>query len=146
MNQELPDVKAGLWRGRGTRDQIANIHWIMEKARKFQRNIYFCFPEYIQAFDCVDHKKLWKIPKRQEYQATLPVSWETRMQVKKQQLEPNMEKWTGSKLGTEYGKENCHSAYVQYTSYRMPGWVGHKLEPRFLEETSTISGMQTMPL
>ena len=59
------------------------------------------------------------------------------MQVKKQQLEPNMEKWTGSKLGTEYGKENCHSAYVQYTSYRMPGWVGHKLEPRFLEETST---------
>ena len=58
MNCELPDVQAGFRKGRGTRDQIANIRWIMEKAREFQKNIYFCFLDYAKAFDCVDHKKL----------------------------------------------------------------------------------------
>ena len=61
MNRELPDVQAGFRKGRGTRDQIANICWIIEKARKFQKNIYFCFIEYTKAFDCADHNKLWKI-------------------------------------------------------------------------------------
>ena len=61
MNCELPDVQAGFRKGRGTRDQIANILWIMEKAREFQKNIYFCFIDYAKAFDCVDHNKLWKI-------------------------------------------------------------------------------------
>ena len=63
MNHELPNIQAGFRKGRGTRDQIANIHWIMEKARKFQKNIYFCFIDYVKAFDCVDHNKLWKILK-----------------------------------------------------------------------------------
>ena len=63
MNHELPDVQAGFRKGRGTRDQIANIRWIMEKAREFQNNIYFCFIDYVKAFDCVDHNKLWKILK-----------------------------------------------------------------------------------
>ena len=63
MNQELPHVQAGFQRGRGTRDQIANIHWIIEKAREFQKSIYFCFIDYTKAFDCVDHDKLWKILK-----------------------------------------------------------------------------------
>ena len=63
MNRELPDVQAGFRKGRGTRDQIANIRWIMEKARQFQKNIYFCFIDYAKAFDCVDHNKLWKILK-----------------------------------------------------------------------------------
>ena len=63
MNCELPDVQAGFIKGRGTRDQIANIHWIIEKAREFQKNIYFCFLDYVKIFDCVDHKKLWKILK-----------------------------------------------------------------------------------
>ena len=63
MNRELPDVQAGFRKGRGTRDQIANIGWIMEKAREFQKNIYFCFIDYAKAFDCVDHNKLWKILK-----------------------------------------------------------------------------------
>ena len=63
MNQELPDVQAGFRKDRGTRDQIANIQWIMEKAREFQKNIYFCFIDYAKAFDCVDHNKLWKILK-----------------------------------------------------------------------------------
>ena len=60
MNHELPDVQAGFSKGRGTRDQIANIHWIIEKASEFQKNIYFCFIDYAKAFDCVDHNKLWK--------------------------------------------------------------------------------------
>src|SRR5574340_695716 len=62
VNCELPDVQAGFRKGRGTRDQIANIHWIIKKARELQKNIYFCFSDYAKAFDCVDHNKLWKIP------------------------------------------------------------------------------------
>ena len=61
VNHELPDVQAGLRKGRGTRDQTANIQWIIRKAREFQKNIYFCFTDYANAFDCVDHNKLWKI-------------------------------------------------------------------------------------
>ena len=61
VNQELPDVQAGFRKGRGTRDQIANIHWIIKKARAFQKNIYFSFIDYAKAFDCVDHNKLWEI-------------------------------------------------------------------------------------
>ena len=66
MNQELPDIEAEFRKGRGTRDQIANILWIIEKAREFQKNIYFCFIDYTKAFDCVDHNKLWKILKEME--------------------------------------------------------------------------------
>ena len=96
MNRELSDVQAGFRKGRGTRDQIANIQWIMKKAREYQKNIYFCFVDYAKAFDCVDQNcgKFWKI---WEYQTTWPASWETHMQVKKQQLELDMEQQTGSK-------------------------------------------------
>ena len=66
MNCELPDIQAGFRKGRGTRDQIASIHWIMEKAREFQKNIYFCLIDYVKAFDCVGHNKLWKILKEME--------------------------------------------------------------------------------
>ena len=97
MNRELPDAQAGFRKGRGTRNQIANIRWIIEKARELQKNIYFCFIEYAKAFDCVDHNKLWKFFKRWEYQTTWPASWETYMQVKRQQLELDMEQQTGSK-------------------------------------------------
>ena len=90
MNHELPDVQAGFRKGRETRDQIANICWIMEKAREFQQNIYFCFIDYAKAFDCV----FWK---RWEYQTIWPASWEACMQVRKQQLELDMEQQTGSK-------------------------------------------------
>ena len=82
-------------KGRGTRDQIANIHWIMEKGRTLQKNIYFCFMDYAKAFDYVDHNKLWKILK--EMGTTWPASWETYMQGRKQQLELEMEQQTGSK-------------------------------------------------
>ena len=79
VNHEFPTVQAGFRKGRGTRDQIANIRWITEKAREFQKNIYFCFIDYAKAFDCVDHN-IWK---RWKYQTTLPASWEICMQVKK---------------------------------------------------------------
>ena len=90
LNCGLPDVQGRFRKGRGTRDQIANICWIINKAREFQKNIYFCFIDYAKAFDFVDHNKLWKILK-EEYQNTLPASWEICMQVKKQQLELDME-------------------------------------------------------
>ena len=97
MNCELPDVQDGFRKGRGTRDQIANICWIMEKAREFQKNIYFCFIDYANAFDCVDHNNCGKFWKRWEYQTTWSASWETCMQVRKQQLELDMEQQAGSK-------------------------------------------------
>ena len=97
VNRELPDVQAGFRKGRITRDQIANIRLIIEKAREVQKNIYFCFIDYARAFDCVDHNKLWKFFKRWEYQTTWPASWEICMQVRKQQLELDMEQQTGSK-------------------------------------------------
>ena len=96
MNHELPDVQAGFRKGRGIRDQIANICWIIEKAREFQKTIYFCFINYVKAFDCVDHDKL-ENSQSQEYQTTLPASWETYMQVRRQQLGLDMEQQTGSK-------------------------------------------------
>ena len=100
MNCELPDVQAGFRKGKGTRDQIANILWIIKKAREFQKNIYFCFIDYAKAFvwntaNCGKFLKKW------EHQTTWPASWEICMQVRKQQLEPGMEQWTGWKLGKE---------------------------------------------
>ena len=98
VNCELPDVQAGFRKGRGIRDHIANIRWIMEKAREFQKNIYFCFIDYAKAFDCVDHNKLWKILKDMGIPDHLwPASWEICMHVRKQQLELDMEQQTGSK-------------------------------------------------
>ena len=86
LNQELPDVQARFRKGWGTRDQIANISWIIEKARKFQKNIYFCFTDYTKAFDCVDHNKLWKILKKMGIPDHLTSLMRTCMQTKKQQL------------------------------------------------------------
>ena len=109
MSRELPDVQAGFRKGRGTRDQIANIHWIIEKASEFQENIYFCFIDYAKAFLWITTN--WKILNRWEYQTTLPASWEISMQVKKQQLELDMEQQTCSKLGKEYVRAvYCHPA------------------------------------
>ena len=96
-------------------DQIGYMCWIIGKTREFQKNICFCFIDYAKAFDCVDHKKLWNILKVMEYQITLPASREISMQVKKQQLELDMEQQTGSKLGKEYVKAvYCHPAYLTY--------------------------------
>ena len=96
MNHKFPDVQAGFRKCRGTRDQIANICWIIQKAGEFQekKKIYFCFIDYAKAFDCVDHNRMWKFWKRWEYQTTWPASSEMCMQVKKQQLELDMEQQT----------------------------------------------------
>ena len=85
VNRELSDIQAGFRKGRGTRDQIANICWITEKAREFQKNIYFCFIDYAKTFDCVHHNKLWKIIQEMRILTTWPAFWEICMQVKKQQ-------------------------------------------------------------
>ena len=97
VNHELPDIHAGFRKGRGTRDQIANICWIIEIAREFQTNIYFCLIDYAKAFDLWIMTNCGKFWKRCEYQTTWPASWEICMQVRKQQLELNMEQQTGSK-------------------------------------------------
>ena len=97
VNHELPDVQACFRKGRGTRDHIANIHWIMEKAREFQKNIFFCFIDYAKSFDCVDHSTLWKILKETGIPEHLICLLRNCMQVRKQQLELDMEQQTGSK-------------------------------------------------
>ena len=84
MNHELPDVQAAFRKGRGTRDQMANIYWLIKKAKEVQKNIYFYFIDYTKVFDCVDHNKLWKILKEKGISITWPASWEICMQVKKQ--------------------------------------------------------------
>ena len=111
VNRELPNVHiAGFKKGRGTRNQIANIRWIIEKGREFQKNIYFCFIDNAKPFDCMDHNKLWKILKEKGIPDHLPL--EKPMQARKQQLELDMEQQTGSKSGKEYIKAvYCHPAY-----------------------------------
>ena len=150
MNWELPDIKAGFRKGRGTRDQIANIHWNTDKERVLQENIYFCFIDCAKAFDCVDHNKLWKILQEMGIPDHLTCLWEVLMQVKKQRLELNMEWQTASKLGKEYIKAvYCHPAYLTYmqsTSCEMLGWMKHRLESRLQGEMSIASDMQMIPL
>ena len=97
VNQELPYVQDGFKKGRGTRDQIANICWIIKKAREFQENIYFCFIVYTRAFDCVDHNKLWKILQEMGIPDHLTCLLRNVMQVRKQQLKLDIEQQTGSK-------------------------------------------------
>ena len=100
-------------RRRGTRDQIANIFWIIEKSREFQKNMYFCFIDYAKAFDCVGHSRLWRILQEMGIPDHLTCPSEICMQVKKQQLELDMEPQTGSKSGKEYVKAvYCHTVYL----------------------------------
>ena len=97
VNGELSDVQASFRKGRGTKDQIANIRWVMEKAREFQKSICFCFIDYAKAFNCVDHNKVWKILKEMGIPDHLTCLLRNCMQVRKQQLELDMEQQTGSK-------------------------------------------------
>ena len=97
VNQEPLNIQTGFRKGRGTRDQIANIHWMARKSREFQKNIYFCFIDYAKAFDCVDHNKLWKILQETGIPDHLTCLLRNLYDVKKQQLELDMEQQTGSK-------------------------------------------------
>ena len=113
MNRELPDVQAGFRKGRGPRDQIANIHWIIEKAREFQKNIYHCFIDYAKAFDCVDHNKLWKILKEMGIPDHLTCLLRNLYADQEATVRTGHGKWTDSKQGKEYIKAvYCHPAYL----------------------------------
>ena len=97
MNRKLPDVQAGFRKGRGTRDQIANICWIIKKARELQKNIYFCFIDYAKAVDCVDHNKLWEILKEIGIQDHLTCLLRNLYAGQEATVDPDMEQQTGSK-------------------------------------------------
>ena len=148
VNQELPEDQAGFKKGRGTRDQIANIHWIIEKEnfKKTSTSASLTTLRPLIVWITTNRRKIFK---RWEYQTTWPASWEICMQVKKQQLELDMEQWTGSKSGKEYVRAvYCHPAYLSYmlsTSCEMPGWMKHKLESRFPGEISITLDMQMAP-
>ena len=120
MNHELLDVQAGFRKGRGTRDQIANSIKSSKKQESSRKNIYFCFIDYAKSFDCVHHNNLWKILKEMGIQDHLTCLlrvyiYSSCMQVRKQQLELDLEQQTGSKSGKEYVKAvYCHSAYLTY--------------------------------
>ena len=101
MNWELPDVQAGFRKGRGTKDQIANICWIIEKAKEFQKNIYFCFIDYAKGFDCVDQNKLWKILKEMGIADHLTCLLRNLYAGKEATVELDMKQQTGSKSGKE---------------------------------------------
>ena len=126
VSQDLPDVRAGFRKDRGTRDQIANICWVTEKARESQKNIYFCSLNTLKPLTVWITTNCGKFLKRWKYQTAWPASWEIWIQVKKQQLEPDMKQQTGSKLGKGYIKAvYCHPAYLTYmqsTSCKMLGW------------------------
>ena len=149
MNHEHPDVQAGFRKGRGTRDQIANIPWITEKAREFQKNIYFCFINYAKTFDYVDHNKLWKILQEMGIPDHLTCFLRNLYAGQEATVRTGHGTWTGSKLGKEYVKAvYCHPLYLSYilsTSCEMPGWMKHKLESRLLGEISVTSHIQMTP-
>ena len=114
VNRELPDLQAGFRKGRGTRDQIANNHWIIKKATEFQKNVYFCFIDYAKVFDCVDHNKRWKILKEMEIPDHLTCLLRN-LEVRKQQLELDMEQQTGFQSGKECVRAvYCHPACLTY--------------------------------
>jgi len=124
VNKELPDVQAGFRKGRGTRDQIANSWWIIEKTREFQKNIYFCFIDYMKAF--VWTTTNWKILKEIGISDHLICLLRNLHAGQEAPLGPYIEQWTGLKLGKEYDKAvYCHPVYLTYmqsTSCEMPGW------------------------
>ena len=149
MNQELPDIQAGFRKSRGTRDQIANICWIIEKAREFQKNIYFCFTDYVKAFNCVDHNKLRKILKEMGITDHLTCLFRN--------LYAGQEATVRTGHGTtdwfQIGKGVCQGCILspclfncmQSTSLETLVWKKHKLESRLLGEISITSDMQMTP-
>ena len=148
MKGELPEVQAGFIKGRGTRDQIANIHQIIEKSSEFQENIYFCFIDYDKSFDCVDHSQLWKILNKVGIPGhftcllkNLYAGQEGRVRTRHRTMD-----WF--RIGKEVKPAYSHLAYLtfmQRTSCKMPDWMKHKLESRQQGEISINSDMQMTP-
>ena len=149
VNRELPDVQARFREGRWTRNQIANIRWIIGKAREFQKNIYFCFIDYAKAFDCVDHNKLWKILKEMRILDHLTCLLRNLYLGQEATVRTGHGTTGWFKLGKEYVKAvYYHPAYLTYmqsTSCEMPGWMNHKLKSRLPGEISITSDMRMIP-
>ena len=145
VNCELPDVQAGFRKGRGTRDQIANIHWIIEKAREFQKNIYFFSIDYAKTFDCVDHNKLWKILK----EMGIPDHLTCLLRNLYACQEATVRTGHGTTDWFQIGKgvhQGCILSPCLFNLYEMLGWKKHKLESRFPGEISITSDIQMTPL
>ena len=140
MNRELSNVQAGFRKGRGTRDQIANIRWILEKARELQKNIYFCFIDYAKAFDCVDHNKLWNILQEMGIPECLTCLLRN-LYAGQEEITtghgnrgvPNWERSMSSLYTVP-----VYLTYMQSPSCKMPGWMKHKLESRLLGEINNL--------
>ena len=149
VNHELPDVQAVFRKGRGTRDQIANIHWVIEKAREFQKSIYFCFIDYPTAFDCVGHSKLWKILKEMEIPDHLTCLLRNLYAGQEAAVRTGHGTTDWFQIGKGVGNAvYCHPAFLtsmQSMSCEMLGWMKHKLESRLLGEISITSDMQMTP-
>ena len=151
MNWEISDVQAGFRKGRGTRGEIANALWIIEKkgiSEKTTTSASLTMLKLLSLWITINYGKSLK---RWEHQTTWPASWEICMQDKKQHLEPDMEQQTGSKLGKEYTKAVCISSpflFKLYAEYiiKILHWISHRLESRLPGEISTISDMQMIPL
>ena len=149
MNCELPDVHAGFRKGRETRNQIAKIHWIIDKAREFQKNIYFCFIDYAKAFDCVDHNQLWKILK----EVGIPDHLICLLRNLYAGQEATVRTGHGTTDWVQIGKgvrQGCilrpclFNLYAEYISETL-GWMKHKLESKLPGEISVTSDMQMTP-
>ena len=145
----FPDVQAGFRKGRGTRDQIANIRWIIEKAGEFQKNIYFCFIDYTTAFGCVDHNKLWKILQEMEIPDHLTSLLRSLYAGQEATVQTGHETMDWIQIGKGVSQACILSPclfnlYVEYM-IRNASWMKHKLESRFLGEISIPSDVQMTP-
>ena len=149
VKRELPDVQAGFRKARGTRDQVANIHWITEKAREFQENIYLCFLDYAKAFVCVDHNKLWKILKEMgiPYHLTCLLRNLYAGQEETFRTEHRTKDWFQIRKGVHQGCILSPCLFNLYAEYIMQnaGLDESQLESRLPGEISTTSGMQMTP-
>ena len=151
VNRELPDVQAGFRKGRGTREQIANICWIIKKAKAFQKNIYFCFIDYAKASDCVDHNKLWKILKEMGIPDHLTCILRNLYAGQEAVVRTGhgTTDWFQIGKGVHQGcilSSSLFNLYAEYTMRNPLGWRKHKLESRLLGEISITSDMQMIPL
>ena len=149
MNFEPPDVEAEFRKGRGTRDQIANIRWIIKKTREFQKNIYFCFIDYVKPFDCVDHNKLWKILKEMgipDHLTSLLINLYAGQEATVRTGHGTTD-WLQIGRGVHQGCILSPCLFNLYAEYimRNAGWKKHKLESRLLGEISMTSDMQMTP-
>ena len=148
MNLELPDVQAESRKGRGTRGQIANTCWIIDKAREFQKTIYFCLINYAKAFDCVDHNKLWKILKEMGISDTFCFMWNPYAgQEAIVRTGHGTADWSQIGKGVYQGCILSPSLFNLYAEYNIwnAGWMKHKMESRLLGEISITSDMQVTP-